>query len=677
MDIKTFRGKYPQYNDVNDQDLANKFYNKYYSDLPKDKFMQDFLGEPTQTQQQSTQQPQAFGGLMRGVARAAAPYTREALPMAGALAGGALAAPTGPIGALGGAGLGYAGGSQLQDVIEQYGGVTPTKSTGQELMEMPKDILTGAAMEAGGGIAGKAIGGALKYAGKVAPRLYESIAKIPPRSIPKMKRDAAIRTAMKYKIPATEKGLSKSRGMINETNEKIASVIDDLGQPAQEPKTKYIMAKDFDKFKPQKNINDLELGEWFKNSKVLDPVGNPKVVYHWSDSGFDKFSKEKLGKLTAGNTSDKDALKMAKAGFWFTDKNIGKATFSDRFYPSYLSLKNPKMWRGDFWNLGKNIDKIKNAGYDGIILKDAEFGGTSYIAFDSAQIKSAISGKGKAITEIKIDDILNRVDDVKEWAKRSYENPKPVLDAIENYKAEINQVRGETITPKEAQKLKQGIYKRLTDSAYGEVKGPEKEMSKAFARGIKEELVNKYPELQQLNAKDSALIELDKILEKSVNRIRNKDVMGLADYGGAISGAELASGPGAAVGLAMAKILRSPAVLSRLSFALKKASTKLGRPILQRAIGYPLGKAAASGADVEGAINTAMGATATPAQALTVEQSATQAYLDGDHQSALRLFQQAIRTNPKNAAKYKTAINQILQEIKGLRSRNIKLGNGV
>ena len=42
MQITEFRQKNPQYDDLEDFDLADKLYNKHYADMPRDKFMQDF-----------------------------------------------------------------------------------------------------------------------------------------------------------------------------------------------------------------------------------------------------------------------------------------------------------------------------------------------------------------------------------------------------------------------------------------------------------------------------------------------------------------------------------------------------------------------------------------------------------------------------------------------------------
>ena len=36
--LSTLREKYPQYNDMTDQELADRFYNKHYSDMPKDEY---------------------------------------------------------------------------------------------------------------------------------------------------------------------------------------------------------------------------------------------------------------------------------------------------------------------------------------------------------------------------------------------------------------------------------------------------------------------------------------------------------------------------------------------------------------------------------------------------------------------------------------------------------------
>src|SRR5574343_591011 len=48
MNIKEFRQKYPEYNDMNDQALADSLYQKHYSDMDRKVFDQSFLGATQQ-----------------------------------------------------------------------------------------------------------------------------------------------------------------------------------------------------------------------------------------------------------------------------------------------------------------------------------------------------------------------------------------------------------------------------------------------------------------------------------------------------------------------------------------------------------------------------------------------------------------------------------------------------
>ena len=77
MNIGDFRQKYPQYQDMSDQDLADKFYTKYYSDMPKEQFTSQFLGtQPTSLQRTV---PQTWMQRVGGLAQKAAPFAQAAL----------------------------------------------------------------------------------------------------------------------------------------------------------------------------------------------------------------------------------------------------------------------------------------------------------------------------------------------------------------------------------------------------------------------------------------------------------------------------------------------------------------------------------------------------------------------------------------------------------------------
>ena len=118
-------------------------------------------GESTST---VTGQPVAAGEMLspaKNISPASTePYVRPALEYGGMLAGSAVGVPAGPGTVLAGGALGYAGGKGIADVL-----YTEQQSPQQEAMQAGRDVLTGATMEAGGQVLGKAIPYALGKVG--------------------------------------------------------------------------------------------------------------------------------------------------------------------------------------------------------------------------------------------------------------------------------------------------------------------------------------------------------------------------------------------------------------------------------------------------------------------------------------------------------------------------------
>jgi len=92
---------------------------------------------------------------------------------AGGLTAGAIAGAASPVpgGAVVGGGLGYAAGKKVGELVESgidylAGEKKPTRTVGEEFVESGKDIVTGAAYEAGGQIAGKILFQPVMKAGK-------------------------------------------------------------------------------------------------------------------------------------------------------------------------------------------------------------------------------------------------------------------------------------------------------------------------------------------------------------------------------------------------------------------------------------------------------------------------------------------------------------------------------
>lgn len=104
--------------------------------------------------------------------RQMAPAVRTGLEIGGLTAGGVLASPANALApgaaTVAGAGLGYAGGNALANMYEQVLGLKDQPSSMKDVaMETGKNVLTGAAMEAGGGALAKGVGKAAELAGKV------------------------------------------------------------------------------------------------------------------------------------------------------------------------------------------------------------------------------------------------------------------------------------------------------------------------------------------------------------------------------------------------------------------------------------------------------------------------------------------------------------------------------
>ena len=152
------------------------------------------------------------------------------------------------------------------------------------------------------------------------------------------------------------------------------------------------------------------------SSKVVDENGEPLVVHHSTDNEFDTFSKEKLGENTDQNASDASVAATAHIGFWFNTNDLTGTLFQERDVAGYLDVKEPYEFNSleslvedmSYYSSAEEfVDRLKEDGYDGIVVrKDEEMGGTSHVAFEPNQIKSATDNNGEFSQES--DDIRYR-----------------------------------------------------------------------------------------------------------------------------------------------------------------------------------------------------------------------------------------------------------------------------
>jgi hypothetical protein len=123
----------------------------------------------------------------------------------------------------------------------------------------------------------------------------------------------------------------------------------------------------------------------------------------------------------------------------------------------------------------------------------------------------------------------------------------------------------------DAQKLKTGTYTKLKGS-YGEQSSMSREAQKDLARGLKDQIVQAFPEIANLNARESSLLALESSLQRFVGRTGNSELIGLGTplttLTAHAAGAPVV--PAALVGAA----LKSTSVRSRLAIALARSAQK-------------------------------------------------------------------------------------------------------
>ena len=208
-------------------------------------------------------------------------------------------------------------------------------------------------------------------------------------------------------------------------NTQVKSATDNIGTfDGNNPDIRYSLDEEY--FDAVKN-NDIETAqrfvdekaeEVFRNSEVRDKNGDLLPVYHARNNNFTIFNKSKSGDNTYKNATDWAVGATSNLGFWFNDSDLkNEMGTQGETLKSYLNIENAwhgtlddvietirsfstneelseeKYYNNDYSQLKEYaqnfVDELTANGYDGMILHDTEFGGFSYVAFNSNQIKSA------------------------------------------------------------------------------------------------------------------------------------------------------------------------------------------------------------------------------------------------------------------------------------------------
>jgi hypothetical protein len=166
---------------------------------------------------------------------------------------------------------------------------------------------------------------------------------------------------------------------------------------------------------------DLETARSMVNEAAEDAEYDI-TAYHVSMNGaFNVFDRNRLGENTVDYADNAATAATAYLGFWFSDHDVSKPTYSygmipgdarqfrlkaDALYPIALQTLQDELLNeyisedaieqysdGEYSAIREAAEEyaaeMQRIGYSGLKVQDSELGGTSYVVFDPEQIKSA------------------------------------------------------------------------------------------------------------------------------------------------------------------------------------------------------------------------------------------------------------------------------------------------
>lgn len=166
---------------------------------------------------------------------------------------------------------------------------------------------------------------------------------------------------------------------------------------------------------------DLETARSMVNEAAEDAEYDI-TAYHVSMNGaFNVFDRNRLGENTVGYADDAATAATAYLGFWFSDHDVSKPTYSygmipgdarqfrlkadalcpialqtlqDELLNEYISEDAIEQYSDGEYSAIRGaaeeyVAEMQRMGYSGLKVQDSELGGTSYVVFDPEQIKSA------------------------------------------------------------------------------------------------------------------------------------------------------------------------------------------------------------------------------------------------------------------------------------------------
>lgn len=192
-----------------------------------------------------------------------------------------------------------------------------------------------------------------------------------------------------------------------------------------------------------------------------------------------------------------------------------------------------------------------------------------------SQLDEAIKAGAAEGKTISTDGLKKFVDPIRGWfetvdVKASKEAQEYIDKTIKGFQKKY----GKEIPIEEAQKLKVNTM-RLIRNSYGELSNVSKETQKQMARFLKEGIVEKAPEVGDVNTRLKNLYALDDALGKASRRIGNLNLLGL----GVKAGAAVGGGKAEVVAGLLADLLDKGAVKSGAAIGLNNFANLAGQGV--------------------------------------------------------------------------------------------------
>lgn len=158
---------------------------------------------------------------------------------------------------------------------------------------------------------------------------------------------------------------------------------------------------------------------------------------------------------------------------------------------------------------------------------------------------------------------------------------KQINDVAKSFELNLKRMNKEMLTPDELQSFKRDVYKRVN---YAEVHGkaePGRDSAqKAMAQAAKEAIEKTAPGVGELNKQYGKMIDLIQPLQRSANRIDNRNLIGIDAPIKVAAGASVGGAPSSIAGLATA-LMEYPKVKARAAISIRDMQMKKLADLLQ------------------------------------------------------------------------------------------------